>query len=143
MKGMVTIAALVGMALLGSCSWVKRFNRVRSTPPTEVQQVEPTPEQQEAALKLFNEEKENKEGENPEAAPEEMPEGASGDASELVPGEKPLKVRELQSGSRQQESEDGGDEGALPDPAQQRGLRSPSLPRLLPMDINGKINPGL
>ena len=28
---------------------------------------------------------------------------------------------------------------SLPDPAEQRGLRSPGLPKVLPMDIDGKL----
>lgn len=41
----------------------------------------------------------------------------------------------------------GGDERdstpRVVDPAMQHGLRSPSLPKLLPMDMDGKLNPGI
>lgn len=141
MKGMVTIAALVAMVLLGSCSWKKHSNPALATPAT-TQRVEPTPAQQEAAKKLLSEREKKTEpslGEVPEPATEAAPTEASAEA----PEGRPLMIRDPQSATYRAMDEGVGDDDTSPDPAQQRGLRSPALPKLLPMDINGKINPGL
>ena len=122
MKGMATTAALVGMTLLGSCSWLA-CTKSTLTAPASTEQVEPTPEQQEAAMQLLQ-----KISQEAEEKPKEE--------SPVVEEPRP----EVERSVDEDEEEDGG---SLPDPAEQRGLRSPALPKLLPMDINGKLNPGL
>ena len=126
MKRMATLAVFVGMMLLSSCSWMKRRNLAASTlAKTEEAQsevVQPSTEQQEAAMKLLTEE---------EARHEPLPE------SESVVEE---ETREHDFAPRERKEEKLLPD---PDPAQQHGLRSPALPKLLPMDINGKLTPGL
>ncbi len=120
MKGMATTAVLVGMALLGSCSW-PAHTKSTLTAPASTEQVEPTPAQQEAAMQLLREKTQE---------------------AEEKPEEEPPIVGDFRPKTDRSVDEDEDDE-MLPDPAQQRGLRSPALPKLLPMDIDGKLNPGL
>ncbi len=120
MKGMVTIVTLIGMMLFVSCSWTKRTNPAL-TAPANTERVVPSPTQQEAAMQLLKEEMNGQE--------EGQEKG-------------PLVIRDPQLEDGRSANEDENVD-MLPDPAQQRGLRSPALPKLLPMDINGKLNPGL
>ena len=124
MKGMVTIVAFLGMTLFVSCSWMKRTNPV--LPVSEsANPVEPTPAQQEAAMQMLREE-----AEKAAEKTEEKQEATL------------LMIREPQQ-QRERAANEDQDDDMLVDPAQQRGLRSPALPKLLPMDMNGKLNPGM
>ena len=123
MKGMATTAALVGMTLLGSCSWLACTKPTFTAPAADTEQVEPTPEQQEAAMQLLQK--------------------ISQEAEEKPKEESPVVEEPRPEVERSVDEDEEEDDGSLPDPAEQRGLRSPALPKLLPMDINGKLNPGL
>ncbi len=99
--------------------------------PAESVAVEPTAEQQEAARKLLLQQSEQKEGQQaPLSLGDDLREGESG-AETRYPGDG--------TPSWMQDGENGAPASAEPDVAQQRGLRSPALPKLLPMDINGKL----
>ena len=129
----VIAAVWLGMAVLSSCTWMKARTARGKLPiaPAESVAVEPTAEQQEAARKLLMQQSEQKEGQQ---APLSLGDGlrdVESGAETRYPGD--------ETPSWMQDGENGSPASAEPDAAQQRGLRSPALPRLLPMDINGKL----
>lgn len=121
---------------MSSCSWVKhRFSRHRKAPapaarveksrkaPAQPVVIQPTAAQQEAALNLLKE-TEKVEVEPPVSAPE---------AEEM-----PVVLRQPYAPAAEEPVQDAPPT-LRPDAAAQRGFRSPALPKLLPMDINGKL----
>lgn len=110
-KAYILLAGMLGVSLISSCSWAKRHLHRKSADRVVEQAVEPpTPEQQEAAMQLLA---------------EEQPDEASAEQNLSLPTQ-PVEHEIVPENE--------------PDIAQQHGLRSPSLPKLLPMDIHGKLH---
>ncbi len=105
------------VAALGCTLLVSCSRMPSASQSTVAESVKPTEEQQEAAMQLLGQEE-------------------TDDAT----AQEPVSAQEETSGAMYRSTDS---EEMLPDPAQQRGLRSPSLPKLLPMDMNGKLTPGL
>lgn len=136
-------AFLSAALLLGACQGSRAPEQApEATPAPKAAAAEaedspvPTPEQQEAAASLLS-----KGAEAP--IPEPTAESGEGTAATLssspagIPGGTGLRMRRFAP------PEEASSAGELPPPApntvEQHGLRSPSLPSSLPMDINGKL----
>lgn len=133
MHGRVALA--MSLVLLSSCSLIKARRGGGTSPvASAAQTVQPTAEQQEAARKMLQGTLEDQAA--TAALSNELGQGGDG-AGETAEGERPYEVtpespRWLEGGEYTPNSSE-------PEAAQQRGLRSPALPKLLPMDINGKL----
>ncbi len=166
----VLIVPVMCVLFMSSCSWMKRVRTsVLRHLPTHTK-IQPAPEQQKAAMELLRQmnaetpgnvssRKQRGEGQRlqPSAGQGERPPQGQGTGESPREEEQPgvtLPDVDLRESPGQttylpdtEVGEDGGDErDSTPravDPAMQHGLRSPSLPKLLPMDMDGKLNPGI
>ncbi len=152
-RGCAIATLVVAMTLMNSCSWVRSHLVPRRTRAETVRAGQPAREKEGAA------------GEK-KATAASVEEDAQAVAGGIVPTEAQREeAGKLMARMREQEVAHAGDESAggvvlppgelrlperregeaeqgrdsLPDPAEQRGLRSPGLPKILPMDIDGKM----
>lgn len=158
MRGGFAIAMLTLMVVsVSSCSWVqshlvpqrKDASSVHSSQSTNKESVDikeniaqnspgddeqsansivPTEAQREEAGKLLAEMREDN-------APHVEKEGPMEQTLPVLP---PGQTRTREHFEKREEPVEQ-DRGSMLDPAEQRGLRSPGLPKLLPMDIDGKL----
>lgn len=135
-------ALLPAALLLGACQGNHAPEQASEAAPaseslsTSEKAILPSPEQQEAAASLLQE---------GAGAPIPDPAVAGGDASAAVPYASPsgipggsgLRMRRF---APPEEASSAGEQAPpAPNTVEQHGLRSPSLPGSLPMDINGKL----
>ena len=156
-KSCVIVVLTLVMAFMSSCSWVRshlapqrkgaelvetvRLTHKRAvdaeangnsdaSPDSEqaANSIVPTDAQREEARKLIAEMHE----ENAVRSEDEVPNVQN---SLVLPlGKTRMLERSGGEGTAEENSR------SLPDPAEQRGLRSPGLPKVLPMDIDGKLH---
>lgn len=123
---------------------LRQVNDMRGTKSPEKEQALPAGEQPQPPIEGAEEEK------LPDA-----PGGESGteeylpvpeETEEPVPYEEPPKLQVGSLRDPQTGQADGTKKQTAPrsiDPAKQHGLRSPALPKMLPMDMDGKLNSGI